>query len=184
LFRQFCISLLSSFDLASDCGLIRVALLNAGGLGLSRLVLVDSDLMDPAAFRLAALWAGWLLVMLFHVELGLMPLFHGRSVEIESRVSASRLPQVFLAMLIYFLLPVLAMLLAFQAATDPVGWSGSALMRGLQFWFGAAYCVSNLIHLVADIRIPDSRVDQVVLMTALSLLGFLLCWQAWQWWKG
>jgi hypothetical protein len=57
-------------------------------------------------------------------------------------------------------------------------------MRGLQFWFGAAYCVSNLIHLVADIRIPDSRVDQVVLMTALSLLGFLLCWQAWQWWKG
>ena len=151
---------------------------------MSRLVLVDSHLMDLAAFRLAVLWAGWLLVMLFHVELGLMPLFHGRSVEIESRVSASSLPQIFLAMLIYFLLPVLAMLLAFHAATDPLGWSGTALMRVLQFWFSAVYCVSNLIHLVADIRIPDARADQVVLMTALSLLGFWLCWQAWQWWRG
>lgn len=140
--------------------------------------------MDLAAFRLAVLWSGWLLVMLFHVELGLMPLFHGRSVEIESRVSASRLPQIFLSMLLYFLFPVFAMLLAFHAATEPLGWSGTVLMRGLQFWFSALYCVSNLTHLVADIRIPDARADQVVLMTALSILGFVLCWQAWQWWQG
>jgi hypothetical protein len=33
------------------------------------------------AVRLAGLWAAWLLVMLFHVELGLMPLFHGLSVD-------------------------------------------------------------------------------------------------------
>ena len=71
--------------------------------------------MDPAALRLAALWAAWLLVMLFHVELGLMPLFHGCSVEMQTPVPVGRLAVIFLSMLVYFLLLLFAMLLAVYA---------------------------------------------------------------------
>lgn len=140
--------------------------------------------MDPLALRVAALWAAWLLVMLFHVELGLMPLFHGCSVEIKSQVSSAQLPRIFLAMLIYFLIPVVAMLLAVHAVTDRLAWSRSAGWRGAQFWLSATYSFTNLAHLVADIQIPDSRLDQVLLMVVLTVIGLLLSWQAWQWWQG
>lgn len=132
--------------------------------------------------RLASLWAAWLFVMLFHVELGLMPLFHGLSVEIRSRLALSQLPRMFLAMLLYFLLPVLAMLLAVHAVTAPAGWSASAPMRAAQFGFSLLYSATNLLHLVADLRIPDSRSDQVLLMLLLSALGVWINVEAWHWW--
>ena len=47
------------------------------------------------ALRLRSLWFCYLLAMLFHVDLGLMPLFHGLSPEIESQVPETRLPLVF-----------------------------------------------------------------------------------------
>jgi len=133
--------------------------------------------------RLAGLWGAWLLVMLFHVELGLMPLFHGLSVEIKSQLAPWRLPRLFLAMLVYFLLPVLALLLAVHAIADPAGWSASNPWRAGMFWFSLVYTVTNVLHLIADIRIPDSRSDQVLLMTALTLIGLLINQQALIWWQ-
>lgn len=135
------------------------------------------------AVRLAGLWAAWLLVMLFHVELGLMPLFHGLSVEIKSQVASSRVPRLFLAMLFYFLLPVGALLVAVHAIADPAGWSASAPWRAAQFWFSVVYSLTNVVHLTADIRIPDSRTDQVLLMSVLTLIGLLINQQAWAWWQ-
>ena len=132
------------------------------------------------AVRLSGLWAAWLLVMLFHVELGLMPLFHGLSVEIKSQLAASRVPRLFLAMLFYFLLPVGAI----HAIADPNGWSASSSWRGSQFLFSVVYSITNVIHLIADIRIPDSRTDQVILMSVLTLIGLLINQQAWVWWQG
>ena len=44
------------------------------------------------AQRLITLWIAWLLAMLFHVDLGLMPLFHGQSPEINSQVPLGALP--------------------------------------------------------------------------------------------
>ena len=133
--------------------------------------------------RLAALWAAWLLLMLFHVELGLMPLFHGLPIEIKSRVPPGRVPQLFAAMLVYFVLPLAAMLLVVQARSAPGSWAGSSLMRGLQFWFSVLYSLSNGLHLIADIRIPDSRRDQVVLILMLSAVGVLINIEAWLWWQ-
>lgn len=142
---------------------------------------------DAASFgyavRIAGLWAAWLLVMLFHVELGLMPLFHGLSVEIKSQVASSRVPRLFLAMLFYFLLPVGALLVAVHAIADPAGWSASAPWRAAQFWFSVVYSLTNVVHLTADIRIPDSRTDQVLLMAVLTLIGLLINQQAWAWWQ-
>ena len=134
--------------------------------------------------RVAGLWGAWLLLMLFHVELGLMPLFHGASVEIKSQVSASQLPRIFLAMLVYFLIPVIAMLLVIHAVSDPAGWSNTAPWRQAQFLLSVVYSVTNIAHLVADIRIPDSRSDQVLLMLVLTVLGLLLNRDTWLWWLG
>ena len=51
------------------------------------------------------------------------------------------------------------------------------------FWFSLIYTASNVIHLVADLRIPDSRSDQVILMTVLTLIGLLINQQALVWWQ-
>lgn len=133
--------------------------------------------------RLAALWGAWLLLMLYHVELGLMPLFHGLRVEIESNVAPARLPQLFWAMLVYFLLPLIAMLLVVHAITAAGSWSAALGWRAFQFWFSVVYTISNGVHLLADIRIPDSRGDQVALMVVLSVIGLLINREAWLWWR-
>jgi hypothetical protein len=140
------------------------------------------DLTGPA-LRVAGLWGAWLLLMLFHVELGLMPLFHGASVEIESRVAPQQLPRIFLAMLVYFLIPVLALLLAIHAVSAPGGWSTTAPWRAAQFWLSVVYSATNLVHLLADVRIPDARSDQILLMLVLTLVGLLLNLETWQWWQ-
>lgn len=139
---------------------------------------------NPHAMRLAGLWLAWLLVMLFHVELGLMPLFHGLSVQIKSEVPASRLPRLFLAMLLYFLIPLFALLAVVHAIADPAGWSATLPWRAGQFWLSVVYSLSNGIHLLADVRIPDSRGDQVLLMVILTLIGLLINQQSWAWWQG
>jgi hypothetical protein len=127
------------------------------------------DLTGPA-LRVAGLWGAWLLLMLFHVELGLMPLFQ-------------QLPRIFLAMLVYFLIPVLALLLAIHAVSAPGGWSATAPWRAAQFWLSVVYSVTNLVHLLADVRIPDARSDQILLMLVLTLVGLLLNLETWQWWQ-
>jgi hypothetical protein len=135
--------------------------------------------------RLRSLWLTYLLAMLFHVDLGLMPLFHGISPEIESQLDPARLPLLFWAMLIYFLLPLAAILLIAYAASES-GASGRLhwrWWRRLHFWLSVVYTVTNLPHLVADILVPDSRGDQVALMLVLVLIGLLINREAWQWWR-
>lgn len=134
--------------------------------------------------RLAAFWGSWLLLMLYHVELGLMPLFHGLPVAIETHVRSGRLPLLFWAMLLYFLLPLGALLLVIDALAAPGSWSAAISWRAAQFWFSVVYSVSNAIHLIADIVIPDSRSDQVALMLVLTVIGLLINVEAWFWWRG
>ena len=158
----------------NEMGLFSVALLSV------------VDVLPPAgqALRIAALWIAWLIVMLFHVELGLMPLFHGRSVQIETDVPVARLPRLFMAMLLYLMVPVVAMLLAFHAAADPQSWSAASSWRGAQWWLSLLYTLTNLVHLTADIRIPDARRDQIVLMSFLTLIGLMLNVETWLCWRG
>jgi hypothetical protein len=47
------------------------------------------------AQQLITLWIAWLLALLFHVDLGLMPLFRGQSPEINSQVPLGSLPLLF-----------------------------------------------------------------------------------------
>jgi len=133
--------------------------------------------------RLVSLWLAYLLAMLFHVDLGLMPLFHGLSPEIASHVPPARLPWLFWGMLLYFLVPLATLLRLAWAASQPGrpgGWRG---WRRAHFWISVVYTATNIPHLIADILVPDSRADQVTLMAVLLLIGLLINREAWAWWR-
>ena len=136
-----------------------------------------------SALRLRTLWLSWFLCMLFHVDLGLMPLFHGLSPAIESHVAPGRLPLVFGAMLGYFLVPLLALNLIAYASSAPAEVRRWAPFRRLHFWLSVLYTATNIPHLIADIVVPDSRWDQVLLMVAMVLIGLLINLEAWRWWR-
>ncbi|MCP9934586.1 hypothetical protein KBZ08_11755 [Cyanobium sp. Candia 9D4] len=135
------------------------------------------------ALRLRSLWTAWLLAMLFHVELGLMPLFHGISPEIHGHVAAAQLPLLFGAMLAYVLVPLAAVVLIAYAASDPGQPRRWRHWRCAHFWMSVAYTLTNLPHLAADILVPDARADQIVLMLAMVLIGLLINREAWFWWR-
>jgi len=135
------------------------------------------------ALRLRQLWLAYLLAMLFHVELGLMPLFHGLSPEIESQVDPGRLALVFWGMLLYFLMPLLAILLITWTASNPATSGRWRWWRRTHVWLSIVYTVTNIPHLIADIVVPDSRSDQVALMVVLLVLGLLINVEAWRWWR-
>ena len=136
------------------------------------------------ALRLRSLWLCWFLAMLFHTQLGLMPLFHGISPAIESQVPTESLPALYGGMLVYFLVPLAAYGLISWAASAPAlsqaGWRG---WKRAHFWLSVFYTATNIPHLVADILIPESRAAQVVLMVVLTLIGLLINLEAWRWWR-
>jgi hypothetical protein len=134
------------------------------------------------ALRLRSLWLAYLLAMLFHVDLGLMPLFHGLSPEIASQVPPARLGLVFWAMLIYFLIPLGSLLRIAWAASQPSRPGHWRRWRRTHFWISVVYTLTNIPHLLADILVPDSRADQVALMAVLLLIGVLINREAWAWW--
>jgi hypothetical protein len=136
------------------------------------------------ALRLRSLWMSWFLCMLFHVDLGLMPLFHGQSPEIESQVPLERLPQLFAAMLGYFLVPLaILILIAYASSSAPRFLERWRPFRRLHFWLSLVYSATNVPHLIADILVPDSRLDQVLLMVAMVLIGVLINVEGWCWWR-
>ncbi|MFZ9621875.1 MAG: hypothetical protein ACO289_11795 [Prochlorococcaceae cyanobacterium] len=151
--------------------------------------LVSTGVASACALRLRSLWIAWFLCLLFHTDLGLMPLFHGLSPEIESQVDPERLPQVFWAMLLYFLVPLLAYVLNSYAASSCVassdaashGAAGWRRWRWFHFGLGVVYTVTNMAHLVVDILIPDSRSDQVLLMAVMVVIGLLINRESWRW---
>lgn len=136
------------------------------------------------ALRLRHLWTAYLLAMLFHVDLGLMPLFHGISPEIESQVPKQSLNGLFWAMLLYFLIPLFSLLLlAYSDGSDRQERDGWLRWRAIHFWISIMYTVTNIPHLIADILVPDSRSDQVFLMVVLLAIGLLINREAWLWWR-
>ena len=130
------------------------------------------------ALRLRSLWTAWLLATLFHVELGLMPLFHGHSADIHSSLDDRWLPLLFDAMAVYFVIPLLALVLIAYDASGP---RPRRRWRWLHLGLSLVYTLTNIPHLLADLLLPDARVDQVGLMLVLLLLGLLINREAWLW---
>jgi hypothetical protein len=138
--------------------------------------------MVPArdrALRLRSLWQCWFLALLFHTDLGLMPLFHGLKVEIASQVAPASVARILQAMLAYGLVPLATMILMAYAETSAQPSQRWFWWRRCHLWLSLVYTLTNALHL--DMAIADARADQVVLMAAMLVIGLLINREAWLW---
>jgi len=124
--------------------------------------------------KVAALWTAFLLSLLFHVQLALMPLFHGLSV-VETRADeAVSMEFAMWFVLIFFSLPLFALLGCFFSPT--LGFCK------LHFGMTLVYSVLNFLHLALDASIAAPSY-QLALMVLLFCIGFLLNLVSYHWMK-
>ncbi|MCU0569878.1 MAG: hypothetical protein MUF49_25305 [Oculatellaceae cyanobacterium Prado106] len=126
------------------------------------------------SLQIITLWSTFLLGTLFHTQLGLMPLFHGLSVAIESHQNGN-LSLIFWSMLVFFVLPMFAMI-----ATS---FYESKKFRSIHFYFTLLYTILNLLHVVFDLMITPIIWYQIALMFILLFIGLLLNLVSYQWLK-
>jgi ABC-type spermidine/putrescine transport system permease subunit II len=123
--------------------------------------------------RIINLWIVFLLGMLFHTDLGLMPLFHDLSVaEFHGQTIADVVP-IFWLMLMFFMIPLWAIVL--------LSFTQSRGTRQVHFGLTVVYSMLNLGHLMADLMLDEIVWYQIFLMVFLFLLGLLLNIVAWRW---
>ncbi|ACB53426.1 conserved hypothetical protein [Crocosphaera subtropica ATCC 51142] len=123
--------------------------------------------------QIITLWATFLLGLLFHTQLGLMPLFHGQ--EIAHSHDTSDISGILWLMLLFFIIPMFAMIgtLFTQSKQFRVG----------HFWLSIVYSVLNLSHITADLFVTPIAWYQILLMVILFVIGLLLNLVSWQWMK-
>lgn len=124
--------------------------------------------------KIVVLWAVFLLGTLFHVQLGLMPLFHDLSVTVAPAANLDAIMPVFWGMLAFFGLPMITMILT--VFTD------SKAYRRSHFVLTVIYTIFNVAHVLADLLVPPRVWPQITLMIGLFGVGLLLNRVAWQWW--
>ena len=142
--------------------------------------------MVPArdrALRLRSLWQCWFLALLFHTDLGLMPLFHGLPVEIASQLDPAAVVVVFRVMLAYVLIPLASIILITYAETGLEPDPRWCWWRRCHLWLSLIYTFTNASHLLVDVLIPDARADQVVLMAVMLAIGVLINREALLWYR-
>lgn len=123
--------------------------------------------------KIVTLWVVFLLGLLFHTQLGLMPLFHGLGVAVSQAQNIAEISVVMWLMLGFFVLPMAAIV-------------GTALTsvrqyRTIHFGFTLLYTVLNLAHLIADLMVQPIIWYQIALMAILFVIGLLLNIVSWQW---
>lgn len=123
--------------------------------------------------QIMSLWSSFLLGLLFHTQLGLMPLFHGREVIVESQQSDQTLNGIFWGMLIFFVLPMLAIVMT----ADHNG----RVYRRWHFGLTILYSLLNFSHLLADLSVRPILSYQIFLMGLLLSIGLKLNQVSWQW---
>lgn len=121
--------------------------------------------------KIIALWTAFLLGMLFHTQLALMPLFHGLS------VAHSHINDLPLTTLFWLMLGVFGMAMAAIIATAFVK---GQRYKTLHFGLTLLYTVINISHLTLDLIVGVPSY-QLCLMGYLLLIGLLLNLVAFQW---
>ncbi len=122
--------------------------------------------------KIIALWAAFLLGMLFHTQLALMPLFHGLSVAHSHTHDYLQLTAIF-----WLMLGVFGMAMAAMIATALV--SGQRY-KTLHFGLTLLYTIINGCHLALDaiVGVPSY---QLCLMAYLLIIGLILNVVSYQW---
>ena len=123
------------------------------------------------ANQIIALWTAFLFVLLFHTDLGLMPLFHGQSVAHSH--DTNDISWILWSMLAFFVPPLLAIIL--PTFTD------SKRYRTGHFWLTIIYSFLNLAHLIADLLVTPIAWYQIALMAILVLIGIVLNLVSYRW---
>ncbi|MHC5769490.1 MAG: hypothetical protein ACYTXI_28540 [Nostoc sp.] len=124
--------------------------------------------------RIIALWTVFLLGILFHTQLGLMPLFHGLSVvESQKATNLNDISGIMWLMLGFFALPMLGIIVT--AFTD------SKRYRSIHFGLTIFYSIINLLHLILDLFVQPVLWYQIALMVLLFFVGLLLNITAFKW---
>jgi hypothetical protein len=129
----------------------------------------------PHPVKIIVLWLVFLLGLLFHTDLGLMPLFHDLSVAESHAKDMAEVTPIFWAMLGFFVLPMFAIVATL--------FIDSKRYRKLHFGFTILYSVLNFFHLLADLLVPPILWYQVFLMVILFVLGVLINFVSFQWMK-
>ena len=125
--------------------------------------------------QITALWTVFLLGLLFHTQLSLMPLFHGVDVAHEhlSHSTPDSLSTIFWLMLGFFLLPCIA--IVGTVFTDGLRF------RRAHFTVTVFYSILNLLHVIADLQVHPIAWFQIVLMVFLLGIGLLLNVVGFEW---
>ncbi len=123
--------------------------------------------------KIITLWTTFLLGLLFHTQLGLMPLFHGQ--EIAHSHDTSDITWILWLMLLFFLIPMFAMIGTI--------FTQSKRFRLGHFWLTVIYSVLNFSHITADLFVTPIAWYQILLMVILFVIGLLLNIVSWQWIK-
>lgn len=124
--------------------------------------------------KIIVLWIVFLLGTLFHTQLGLMPLFHNQRIIIDDN-PAGNIDGILWSMLAFFGIPMLltvATLFMQSKRYRQAHWGVTLIYSGL-----------NLIHTIADLLVQPIDGYQIALMVMLFLIGLLLNWVAFQWWR-
>jgi hypothetical protein len=125
--------------------------------------------------KIIVLWIVFLLGLLFHTQLGLMPLFHDLSVAEFRATNMAEIAPILWAMLGFFLLPMVAIIATLLTT--------SQRYRQIHFGFTVLYSVSNFCHLIADLLVASILWYQVFLMLILLIIGLIINLVAFQWWR-
>lgn len=123
--------------------------------------------------KIITLWSVFLLGLLFHTQLGLMPLFHSLSVADSDAKSMAEIAPTMWLMLGFFVLPMIAIVATLL--------SDSRRYRRFHFGFSVIYSILNFAHLVSDLLVQPIVWYQVVLVGILFALGLLITRISWQW---
>jgi hypothetical protein len=121
--------------------------------------------------QIIALWTAFLLALLFHTELGLMPLFHGQNIAYTH--DTQHIDWILWLMLAFFVPPLFAIIL-------PTFTDSNRYRRG-HFWLTVLYSVLNFAHLIADLSVNPIEWYQIALMVILGIIGILLNLVAYRW---
>jgi hypothetical protein len=121
--------------------------------------------------QIITLWIAFLLALLFHTELGLMPLFHGQNIAYSH--DTQNITWILWLMLAFFVPPLFAIVL--PTFTD------SKSYRIGHFWLTILYSILNFAHLIADLSVTPIEWYQIALMTILLLVGIMLNLISYRW---
>lgn len=122
--------------------------------------------------KIFTLWTTFLLALLFHTQLALMPLFNGLNVAESHTHDYASLDVIFWLMWIFFLLPLLSILGTI--------FMPSRSFRVSHFYMTLLYTVLDLGHFLADFLVGAPGY-QLLLIIFLVGVGLLLNITAYQW---